>query len=458
MKQLKRSLQLATKNAGFTLMELMVYMAILGVIVLVAGEAFSNSTKFRVRTNNMVKATQLAENVAMLFKDDVSQMGAKSSLENVKSGGNSDEFNTEHIKSVYMSDTDSSSYELIGDNNLRFRRLRYNANGKFEAVEEVAWYMDGDTLKRWCKIVEKKSGVSDEPCAPKGDGTPSDEFVTRMATSAQFSVTAGLPRAISDSSEFPFPKESEGFDLAPRIGEANYNYMIENVIVSGRSVMLTGFHSNYDYKNGKPLENSKERQQLYMMEATPSSSSSGDATAPSISKWKSCHGFNFKPGIVYELSFKVPFSGVEDDPNKMQMFVPGTDHLSVGFRTRVGKNIPELEDFLFYPPTSENAPEERVMRFSVPNGVSNACMAFTFACYSPLAANGSLTLEDIVIKEVAGETYDFTTETIETKDKKNVKAFKLDLVVKRGGKIGDHGGETGNVNIVVPTPSNGPRG
>ncbi|MBR2075781.1 MAG: type II secretion system protein, partial [Fibrobacter sp.] len=43
---------------GFTLMELVVYMAIMGIIVLVAGQAFSNSTKFRVRTQNMIRATQ----------------------------------------------------------------------------------------------------------------------------------------------------------------------------------------------------------------------------------------------------------------------------------------------------------------------------------------------------------------------------------------------------------------
>jgi prepilin-type N-terminal cleavage/methylation domain-containing protein len=66
---------------GFTLMELLVYMMIVGIIVVIAGHAFSNSTKFRVRTQNMLKATQEAENVATLFKADVSQMGAKTSLE-----------------------------------------------------------------------------------------------------------------------------------------------------------------------------------------------------------------------------------------------------------------------------------------------------------------------------------------------------------------------------------------
>ena len=69
------------KKSGFTLMELLVYMGIVGIVVVIAGEAFSNSTKFRIRTDNMIKATQEAESVAMLFKEDVAQMGSKNSKE-----------------------------------------------------------------------------------------------------------------------------------------------------------------------------------------------------------------------------------------------------------------------------------------------------------------------------------------------------------------------------------------
>ena len=88
-------------KSGFTLMELLVYMAIVGIIVVIAGEAFSNSTKFRIRTDNMIKATQVAENVGMLLKDDLAQMGAKSSLESV-GASTSDYFDVSHISDVYM--------------------------------------------------------------------------------------------------------------------------------------------------------------------------------------------------------------------------------------------------------------------------------------------------------------------------------------------------------------------
>lgn len=45
-------------------MELVVYIAMIGIVVLIAGEAFSNSTKFRVRTQNMLKASEETSNVA----------------------------------------------------------------------------------------------------------------------------------------------------------------------------------------------------------------------------------------------------------------------------------------------------------------------------------------------------------------------------------------------------------
>ena len=60
-----------TSKAGFTLMELMVYMAIVGIVVIIAGEAFSNSTKVRVRTDNMIRANQDAENIATIITEDV---------------------------------------------------------------------------------------------------------------------------------------------------------------------------------------------------------------------------------------------------------------------------------------------------------------------------------------------------------------------------------------------------
>jgi len=84
-------------------------------------------------------------------------------------------------------------------------------------------------------------------------------------------------------------------------------------------------------------------------------------------------------------------------------------------------------------------------------------MAFTFAIYSPVAAKGTLSIKDLKLKRIASSSYVFNqNNVVAIRDKKNVKAFKLELTVNRGGQNGQRG-ETGNVNLVVPTPSNGLR-
>jgi len=55
--------------------------------------------------------------------------------------------------------------------------------------------------------------------------------------------------------------------------------------------------------------------------------------------------------------------------------------------------------------------------------------------------------------QVPSSNYEFNDDfanTMTLVDKKNVKAVRLDLTIKRNG-------EAGNVSVVVPVPSNGPR-
>ena len=148
------------KKSGFTLMELLVYMGIVGIVVVIAGEAFSNSTKFRIRTDNMIKATQEAENVGMLFKEDVAQLGAKSSREaaNADAGSYYGVKFTEVNSHVYMdpenidvNKKDSSSFlleKIKGFSRLTFRRMRYDDDGHYQAVEEVPIRSCRNTLRR----------------------------------------------------------------------------------------------------------------------------------------------------------------------------------------------------------------------------------------------------------------------------------------------------------------------
>ena len=101
------------------------------------------------------------------------------------------------------------------------------------------------------------------------------------------------------------------------------------------------------------------------------------------------------------------------------------------------------------------------MRFHVSQDVNNVCMAFTFALYSPLVSQGTVTIKNLKLLKVASSDYKFTTPAFDAEankaEKKNVKALKLELQVSRGSKNGGKG-ETGDVVIVIPIQSNGPRG
>ncbi len=429
---------------GFTLMELLVYMAILGIIVLIAGEAFSNSTKFRVRTQNMLKASQEAENVGTLFKEDAAQLGAKASLDVTTYG---------LYPRVYMDPTnsdndlkDSSSYAVTAidaaHDMLTFKRVRYTDAGAYEAVDSVVWKTEGKTLYRSCKTVE---GTASSSC-------PNDEPSTvEMATGVDtFKVMPATPGATSAAAViFPAPAvppatENKEFKLIPRYGEGDFLFLTVTPVEGGTSVALTGFATNYDFENEAPLLNQKLGNQVFLGEKNSTTA-----------VWNAqCSRFSLQPDVEYELSFSMPFAS--DDVSRM--FVPGRDHMSVGFRKIAdGKRPAQINDFLFFPPTMSGASAgKRTMRFSVKEAVNDVCIAFTFSTYSPVAASGKIQFNDVVFKKVESSNYKFVASTIAVSEKKNVKALRLRMSVSRGAH-GDGRGETGDVTLIVPTPSNGPR-
>lgn len=430
---------------GFTLMELMVYIAILGIVVLIAGQAFTDSTKFRVRTQNMLKATQVAENVGTLFKSDVAQMGAKSSKEQ-NTSATTDSFYVDAIKDVYVdpdnfdeTKRDSSSYAVFHDNSgagldsLSFLRMRYNEDGSFASVEKLAWFMNGTNLMRSCQTI---TGEEKEEECPKD--TP---FEVEIAENVQkFVVTPATPGVtVNQSQILPATDTSiHSFRFVPRYGEADFSFLTTDPEAGGDAVSMIGFATNYDYTNNAPLLSDKKANQVFLADANNNNGT-----------WKDlCKKVTLEPNIEYEISFKMPIS---EDASRM--FCPGRDHMAVGFRfAEDGTKPSEIDDFLFYPPVATGAAEEsRIMRFTVKNKVENVCLAFTFASYSPVAASGKLTLANVVLKKNESSVYEFNdNELINVSDKKNVKAVRLILVVNQRG-------ETGVDSLIIPVPSNGPR-
>lgn len=471
-------------QSGFTLMELLVYMMIVGIIVLVAGRAFTDSTKFRVRTQNMLNATQEAENVATLFKADVSQMGAKSSKEAGDDAGGAafgDKF-SDVYNSVYM-DPDNSSSSLAdlssflisassGQSDFTFRRVRYDNSGAYKAVDEIRWFVDNKILYRVCytivgEVLKEGDGdgaiflckaKKDKSADPKADAV---EIATNINT---FEVVA--PKPVTTSEQKIFPTPGNNFRLIPRTDEDHYFDLTsanEDGTLNGfgKKITLSQFYTNYDNAEDKLKTELNNMNQVIAVNSTDPDGGGW--------KWKEfCQNrgrITFHKDRTYEISFEMPFKSMSSQYD-VQPFVPGEDHMSVGFRGMTdggavvdasGKKL--IDDFLFFPPYNSSGSGKRYMRFSVPADMDTVCLAFTFACYSPKASQAKLIIENLAINEIAGLNYDFKTAydpEVHKNDKKNIKALKLKLKVSRGGKDGNVG-ETGEIEMVVPTPSNGPR-
>lgn len=450
------------KKRGFTLIELLVYMAIVGIVVVVAGQAFTNSTKMRVKTQGSMMANQIAEDVGSLLKDDLAQVGAKSTREQTIASGD-DQFSSVYTD-VYMDPDneemnlrDSSSFVLTTTNNfsdLKFRRIRYDEDGKYMSTEEVRWFVEDGSLQRSCWTVAKGAGVTladNDPCAATSVDDAASTIIANDVDA--FSVSAGKP-TVSEEDIQLFPRSGNEFMLLPRFGEAHYNLL--TVTNNGTTSELQGFASNFDMErneaNTVSTTEEVERNQVYVAEYE-------SGISLSTTNWKTrCsqegNFFTLEPRITYEISFELPKP--LNAQNKIATFKPEQDFLAVGFRDNKGQAFSNLSDFPFYPTVlmEGSGGVTRSMRFAVSDTVKNACLVFSFASFSPATPEGALTISNLKLKRVATANYSFDSWNTETtsniKEKKNVKAFKIVLAVKKNK-------EMGKIDLVIPAPSNGPR-
>jgi len=422
---------------GMTLMELIVYMAIVGIVVVIAGTAFTSSTKMRIRTESKLTALAAAEEVAAILKEDVAQMGAKSSMESRTI--TSDSFYVSEDVFIDPSNSDRSSYVLKkssdGKDSLYFRKIRFDDNGSYAAVEEISWYMDGDELIRSCRTRAKKT-AADEMC-PENSAL---EMVMAQGVDS-FKVVPAIPSVLEANSSagvlFPSGSDQSLFRLVSRYDGSTYFRTTIDPESGGSSVMLSGFVSNYDYEN-ETVESTKKVNEVYAAEVGGTDGSFGEL----------CTQMTFDVGMTYQIIFGISKTSIYD---KSQMFIPGRDHLAVGFRTTAGAKT-VIKDMMFYPPmSSEMDLVKRKINFNVSQKVEKVCLVFDVAAYSPALSSGTFNISGLQVVKIPEGFYTFDesqVNSITAADKKNVKAFRLVVSLRKND-------EEGRVSVDVAVPSNG---
>ena len=417
---------------GFTLIELLVYVSLLGVIIVIAGRVFSDSTSFRLRTQNMLKATEEATKVAALIEEDLASMGSKS----WKVAGASDSFRVE--SSVYVdpdnaSDAfkDSSSFLLTrsgdGKDSIIFRRVEYHADGSFFAVQEITWFLRGKSIWRSCKTTK---GTATTVCSNDAIPTP-----VLMAENVEtFSLTPATP-GLGPDTLFP-SSAGAGFRLIPRVGGHFVGGTVDPSVPGDVGITISGFANNYDMATESPDYSSKNVNEIYV---APKTSNAGN--------WVSlCKEFTFLPKTPYLISMKIPYMS-----NEIRMFRPEFDHMAIGLRKKNGSSISGISDYFLYPSLSDSSKVQRNIEMMFSDTVK-ACLAFTFAFYSPVASKGAIKIEDFTVLHLSNRSYTFidspSGNITDVTRKKDVKAFKLELIVNNRG-------ESGEVKSIIPVLNNG---
>jgi hypothetical protein len=443
-------------------------MAIMGFIIVVAGQVFKDSTVMRVRTQSMTSSMEEVNKIAALIKEDLSQMGAKEFRDLSASTGDDDVFM--FIPEVYMSISDpedSSSFvlehrthtNLIKGDSIVFKKIAFNNDNEYVGVRLVSWALAEDSIiRRRCITIESVTGVSDpelELC-PSDKTLDNDTVAVRMATGIQaFTLLPSTP-GVGGSSASGTSSSSYGdiIKLLNRV-DAGCEVNICGALIDGTAI--SGF-----VQNNAPSE--KNINQVFV----------GDLDL-NVNTFEDCRQYDFKKGETYSVSFITPQNNTLED-SLIRLFQPGVDHASIGFRGVSGtavNTIEGLQDFMFYvPQTRENRIDTIThhFEFSVQNDAI-ACVVFTFAFYSPKAAGGIINIREFKVEQ-KNEAYHFVREgdygyediyaTIgddagNLKKKEKVKAFELLLEINRRGEIGSTRPKSGFNGYVIPTPNNGIR-
>jgi hypothetical protein len=245
-----------------------------------------------------------------------------------------------------------------------------------------------------------------------------------------FSLAPSAPGMAPGGDTLFKPNGIPGFSFLPR-EKGNENARSVKVSSGLSTVKVHGFA-----QNSSPQE--MKFNQVYL--------AANDSSA--------CFPFVFSQGETYSIEFKMPIIGDEND-SLINQFQPGVDHIAVGLRQAANfAAFPDGPADMHIYPAQPGAASQTSMsvEFSTKTTIDNACIAFTFALYSPLASKGSLHFQNFRVLRKTDEAFHFAN--LDTLQKENAKAFEMILEVERKGEKASTRSDNGN-GMIILTPNNG---
>lgn len=397
MKQEQNHLSTQHPQAGFTLVELLVYIALASIVILMAGTVFVDSIRFRANTTRKMQTYSGTAQVVQDVEVDWQQVGVKgqklmNELGVLDSG-------------VYWDTTNSdySSFELTAGLSanldiLKYRTGVFNDSGRIIGVELIQWHVDGQR-NLWRK--HERVGVGNA------------DSVIMMRNVSFFNIEAGIYTGDSGATV-------QDFSYGSRL--SLYPVQTAPLVVadSGQGVSISGFAPNtmgevYLDTGGIPLPITLKSGVTYAFETTLSVS-------------------------------EAILSGYDAQANLMAF-----DLRKISNGLNVSDRLDGTDQAIFYP-GADYVPRPRYFEFSHHQGTDvQVCPVFRFM-FNPThtTSEARVYVTRIRVWEANEAHYEWKSgfSSAQVAQKARVKALRLTLSVESDGEVT-------RVQRVIPIPNNG---
>lgn len=429
------------RRHGFTLVELLVYIVIATIVVGIAGQAFVEAARSKLRTTGLLEASTVTSDVVDYLQEDIRRAGAKTWMLGSSSSGTSatSSATLPKLAAIYwdpdnVSLPDSSSFLGTSSGSgahrldeLVFLAGVYGSDGKLESYEKIRYHVDNRVLWRTVVAQNMLSGSAITPL-PGAVRIAENVVGFKLRYGKRAMHTAVLRRAL----------------VEPCPGTENSN---EACLVQ------SGSSANLSASSGKP--------RVYGLPL-------GSMAAFEVKKTTSVDAsFTVRPGYTYRVEF-----GLQSNDSAAAYFRSDRDYIAVAVTPAgtPGTLLGGQQPVLFYSALNTDM-VDRSFEFTA-NSSASAALAFRFQLRSsssgampssssagssssgPLGmAAAAFVIDSVIVWEQGRDAYEWidafdATNAVAVAGKAQVKAIEMTISVQGKAAVS-------TVTKVIPVLNNG---